>query len=165
MTLTEIFATRYPEFSLPLPSLRIKREGNIFSVFDSFRKKFVKLTPEEFVRQCFVHYLINYLDFPSSLISNEVGIKLNGTQKRCDTIVFSRNGEALVVVEYKAPDIKITQEVFDQIARYSMSTGTRCLIVSNGVSNFCCLLYPEQNTYEFLDHLPDFDELNTLINS
>ncbi|MDE6443200.1 MAG: type I restriction enzyme HsdR N-terminal domain-containing protein, partial [Muribaculaceae bacterium] len=104
---------------MPEASLRILREGKILKVWDILRKKYLILTPEEYVRQRFVHWLVHHLHYPTTHLANEIGIELNGTKKRCDTVLFDRQGCPLGIFEFKAPDILITQKVFDQILRYN----------------------------------------------
>ena len=129
-------------------------DEKILKVFDPFRKKYVALTPEEYVRQHFTAWMTGSLGYPASLMSNEVSIKLNDTCRRCDTVVFRSDGTPVVIVEYKAPSVSITQGVFDQIARYNMTLRSRYLIVSNGLRHFCCEMDYENNTYRFLPYIP-----------
>lgn len=133
----------------------------MFKIYDRLRKKYFNLTPEEYVRQRFVAWLISEMHYPESLMANEIGITLNETYKRCDTVVFSNNGSPLVIVEYKAPHIVISQTVFDQIARYNMVLKAPVLIVSNGINHFCCLLDPTFSSYRFLHTIPPFNEINS----
>ena len=129
------------------------------SVFDRLRKRYVALTPEEWVRQHFVDYLIEEKQFPAALMANEVSLTQNGIKRRCDTLVADREGQPLVIVEYKAPEIEITQQVFDQIVRYNMVLRARYLMVSNGMSHYCCQIDYENNTYSFLNDIPKYAEL------
>ncbi len=145
--------------NLPDCSLNVKKTAQGVSVFDILRKRFVALTPEEWVRQHFVHYLINVKQFPMELMANEVSLVQNGIKRRCDSLVADRHGQPLVIVEYKAPHIDITQETFDQIVRYNMVLHARCLIVSNGMSHYCCLIDYDNDTYTFLPDIPAYQEL------
>ena len=127
-------------FTLNLPQYPIKvikRNGRTI-IFDELRRKYVTLTPEEWVRQHFVHYLITFKKYPQGLIANEVSLTLNDTTKRCDTVVYDRQARPRIIVEYKAPHIEITQTVFDQITRYNMVLKVDYLIVSNGLNHYCC---------------------------
>lgn len=147
--------------SLNLPEYESKivtREGKRF-VFDAIRKRYVALTPEEWVRQNFVHFLITHKGYPQSLMSNEVNIKLNGTSKRCDTVLFGRDLSARMIVEYKAPSIEITQAVFDQITRYNMVLKVDYLVVSNGLQHYCCKIDYTEMSYAFLQDIPEYLEL------
>lgn len=147
--------------SLNLPSYEPKisiKEGKRF-IFDILRKKYIALTPEEWVRQNFVQYLINFKGFPKGLLANEVKISLNNTIKRCDTVLYSRDMSAKLIVEYKAPHIEITQAVFDQITRYNMVLKVDYLIVSNGMNHYCCKIDYTNNSYTFLKDIPSYDML------
>lgn len=129
-------------------------EGRILKVFDPLRRKYVALSPEEYVRQHFTAWMTESLGYPGSLMNNEVSLKLNDTSRRCDTVVFRSDGSPAVIVEYKAPTVAITQSVFDQIARYNMALRSRYLIVSNGLRHFCCEMDYENETYRFLPNIP-----------
>lgn len=117
------------------------------------------LTPEEFVRQNFTSWLMGSLNYPPSVMANEIGIRLNGTLRRCDTVVFDPDGSPLMIVEYKAPTINVTQDVFDQIVRYNMVLHAKYLIVSNGLRHFCCRIDYNHDTYHFLPRIPDYAEM------
>lgn len=114
------------------------------------------LTPEEYVRQHFCFWLTGELGYPQSMVSNEVSIKLNDTRRRCDTVVFRPDGSPFMIVEYKAPTVAVTQEVFDQIVRYNMALRSRFLTVSNGLCHYCCEIDYEKDTYRFLPSLPKY---------
>ena len=147
--------------SLKLPPYQYKittRNARKY-IFDDLRRKYVALTPEEWVRQHFVHYLVDYKGYPAGLIANEIQINLNGTKKRCDTVVYDRTIRALMIVEYKAPTIEITQKVFDQITRYNMVLKVQYLIVSNGLNHYCCQIDYEHNSYRFIPDVPDYKDL------
>lgn len=134
------------------------KEGKHF-ILDVIRRRYVALTPEEWVRQHFVHYLITYKGFPRTLMANEVQLCLNGTKKRCDTVLYKRDLTAQMIVEYKAPDVKITQAVFDQIGRYNLVLHVDYLVVSNGLCHYCCQMDYEHNTYRFLPDIPAYQAL------
>lgn len=146
---------------LNLPTFPVKvilREGKRM-IFDPVRNKFVALTPEEWVRQHFVQYLISEKGFPKERIGNEIAVKLNHTSKRCDTVVYNRFLAPLMIVEYKSPAVTISSAVFDQIARYNMVLQVKYLIVSNGLSHFCCKIDYETQSYAFLQTIPGYKEL------
>lgn len=147
---------KYPALNLPPVDLRIGVEDGETKVFDHLRDKWVVLTPEEWVRQHFTAWLQCERHYPASLISNEIGIDVNGTRKRCDTVVFSRKAKPFIIVEYKAPGIKITQNVFDQIVRYNIALHADYLVVSNGLSHFCCKINYADNSYHFIPDIPDY---------
>lgn len=147
--------------SLNLPSFPTKvatKDGKNV-IFDIIRKRYVALTPEEWVRQHFVHYLITHKGFPSSLMANEVNLNLNNTKKRCDTVLYKRDLSARMIIEYKAPHIEITQDVFDQITRYNMVLKVDYLIVSNGLQHYCCQIDYVNQTYVFLNDIPDYHSI------
>lgn len=150
----------WPPLNLPHVSLRIRREDGLVKVFDSLRGKYVNLTPEEYVRQHFVAYLGGELHYPASLMANEVSIRLNHTAKRCDTVVYDASGRPFMIVEYKAPGVRITQSVFDQIVRYNMRLHARYLVVSNGFSHYCCVMDYTRDTYHFIPRIPDYAAAN-----
>ncbi|MCY7409854.1 MAG: type I restriction enzyme HsdR N-terminal domain-containing protein [Chitinophagales bacterium] len=133
---------------------RIKEVEDQKFIFDVIRKKFVALAPEEWVRQHWIHYLIHHQKYPRSRIAAEMKIKLNGLTKRCDLVVFDKSGNPFLIVECKAPEIKITQKTFDQIARYNLTLNVKYLVVSNGNKHFCCAIDAVEMKYEFLDELP-----------
>ena len=139
--------------------MKVKRGENVLKVYDPLRRKYVALTPEEYVRQHFVNWLITSLHYPVSLTANEIGIELNGTKRRCDTIVFNPDGSPLIIVEYKAPNVSISQKVFDQIVRYNMVLRARYLIVSNGIRHYCCVIDYAANSYHFIPEIPNYTDL------
>ena len=133
---------------------RTKKEGDQQFIFDIVRKKFVALTPEEWVRQHWIHYLIEEAKYPRSLIAVEMNITVNQLSKRCDIVVYDRDGKPFLIVECKSPDVKISQNVFDQIARYNLTLQVKYLIVSNGKQHFGCDIDFEKRSYEFIERLP-----------
>lgn len=148
---------------LNLPKFDIKvtdRDGKKY-IWDIVRRKYLCLTPEEWVRQHFVNFLVNHKGYPLSLIGNEVQISLNNTAKRCDTIVYDRFITPMVIVEYKAPHVSITKSVFDQILRYNMALHVKYLIVSNGIQHFCCKVNYQEMRYSFLTDIPEYNTLDT----
>jgi len=138
----------FPEFSF-----RFKNSENQHFIYDGIRKKFVVLTPEEWVRQHVVMYLISEKGYPASLINVEKQLKLNNTVKRYDVVVFNSDGSIKIIVECKAPHIIITQETFDQIARYNMVVSAEQLMVTNGLNHYFCEMDYENKKYRFLPDL------------
>lgn len=147
--------------SLNLPAFKAKitYEDGKRLIWDIIRRKYVALTPEEWVRQHFVHFLIEHKGYPSALLANEVQLQLNGTRKRCDTVLFQRDLKARMIVEYKSPRVAITRPVFNQISRYNMVLKVEYLIVSNGLHHYCCKVDYLQNTYTFLPDIPEYKDL------
>ena len=145
--------------NLPGFAPKVAEKDGKRTIFDPVRQKYVALTPEEWVRQHFVHFLIAHKGYPVSLMANEVLLNLNGTKKRCDTVLYRRNLTARMIVEYKAPHIEITQAVFDQITRYNMVLKVDYLIVSNGMQHYCCRMDYAHQSYTFLQDIPDYNAL------
>ena len=146
------------KLNLPEYDHKIITEKDKKYIFDRIRNKYLKLTPEEWVRQNFIQYLIHDKKYPSSLISLEAEIKFNGLARRYDALIYSRNGSPLMLLEFKAPGIKINQAVFDQITQYNNRFLTPYLSISNGMTHFCCRLN-STNNYEFLKEIPEYDLL------
>jgi len=147
--------------NLPEYEFKVKKNerGDGLVILDQLRRRYVALTPEEWVRQHFVQWLIADKGFPAALMGNEVSLTHHGIKRRCDTVVANRQGQPLVIVEYKAPSITITQETFDQIVRYNMVLRARYLIVSNGLNHYCCRIDYEHNSYDFLQEIPAYNDL------
>lgn len=145
--------------NLPKTDLKITTKDGKQQVFDILRRKYVALTPEEWVRQQFVHYLIIYKGYPAECIGNEISLLLNGTKKRCDSVVYGQNAQPLMIVEYKSPRIEITQQVFEQISRYNIKLRVKWLIVSNGLQHYCCQIDYENGTYQFVEDIPPYNEI------
>lgn len=148
-------------YALNLPSFdaKIRKTNNGLEVFDPLRRKYVSMTPEEWVRQHFVHYLISEKGYPASLMANEAMIKLNSLTKRCDTVAYNNQLEPLVICEFKKPDIEITQQVFDQVVRYNIVLKVKYLIVSNGMSHYCCKMNYDDMSFDYLQEIPEYISL------
>ena len=145
--------------NLPQHDLSISTDGQNTYIFDIIRKKHLVLTPDEWVRQNFVHYLIEDLHYPPSLMMTENGLKLFNTQKRSDIVIYDRNGNPLVVVECKAADVKITQETFNQVARYNIKFKAPLIIVTNGLNHYCATFDAATSRYTFLKEIPQYGDL------
>jgi hypothetical protein len=139
----------------PTYQFRFKNSENKVAIFDEIRKKFVILTPEEWVRQHVVHYLVSDKNYPKSWINVEKRIKINRLIKRYDVVVFNPDGSIFLLVECKAPEIKISQQTFDQIARYNLTLKANYLMVTNGLDHYFCQLDYENERYHFLQDLPN----------
>jgi hypothetical protein len=140
------------------PGTRIGKTGKP-EIFDEIRKKFVALTPEEWVRQHFLHFMINQLGFPATLIVVEAAIKYNGMMKRFDILAHRPDGKPCLVVECKAPAVEVTQAVFDQVAMYNMTIMVDYLAVTNGMAHYACKIDHDRGTYEFLKEIPAYELL------
>jgi len=147
------------KLNLPTYPIKLKEEGGKQYIFDTIRKKYLVLTPEEWVRQNFVQYLIQEKEFSAGLISIEKGLKLNELQKRADILVYNINSQPVVLVECKAQNVKINQETFEQIARYNMVFKVPYLVVTNGMEHYCAKIDFTQNSFEFLTEIPCYKEL------
>jgi len=129
-------------------------------IFDEFRKAYVIITPEEWVRQNFLKYLKEEKNYPQMLIAVEKGIRVNNMQKRFDAVVYNRNGKPIVLIEFKSPNIKLSQKVLEQISRYNLNLNVRYLIISNGLVHLCYFVDKEKRTIRYLDDVPDFSVIN-----
>jgi hypothetical protein len=145
--------------NLPEHPFKITLKEDQYFIFDEIRKKHLVLTPEEWVRQHFIQFLINQKAFPKSLIQVEGGLTLNQLQKRTDLVIFNKSGERIMVVECKAPGIKITQSVFDQAARYNSVHKTKWLVVTNGLKHCYAEIDHKEANFNFLEELPNYINL------
>jgi type I site-specific restriction endonuclease len=143
--------------NFPTYSFRLKNSENKTHIFDVVRKKFVVLQPEEWVRQHCIQYLIQEKNYPISLINVEKVVLINGLKKRYDIVVFDSNGSLVLVVECKAPKVKISQTTFDQIARYNLTLKAHYLMVTNGLNHYFCTMNYNNESFEFLETLPDYN--------
>jgi hypothetical protein len=144
--------------NLPEFAAKVKKKDGKPVIFDPLRCKYVALTPEEWVRQHFINFLITAKKYPKELLANEISIHLNHTMKRCDTIVYNHFLVPVMIIEYKAPNVAINHAVFDQIARYNLSLRVPYLTVSNGLHHYCCKIDYEAQSYAFLGDIPFYDE-------
>ena len=142
--------------NLPTYKFKIKSNENKYSIFDIVRKKYVFLTPEEWVRQHFIHFLIEEKKYPISLIAVEKKVTINNLTKRTDILIFNAEGSPNIIVECKAPSIKLNQETFDQIARYNLKLNANYLIVTNGLEHFFCIMDTKNEQYIFLEDIPNY---------
>ncbi len=147
------------ELNLPSFDINVKKIGGKISILDPLRRKFVALTPEEWVRQHFVNFLLKEKGYPAALIANEIQIDLNKLKKRCDSVVYNRDLSPLMIIEYKAPDVDITQQVFDQIVRYNIVLKVKYLIVSNGLNHYCCIMDYDKQSFNYLSDIPNYTDL------
>jgi hypothetical protein len=145
------------KLNLPNYNFKLKSSENKTLIFDNLRKKYLVLTPEEWVRQNFVSFLIDQKKYPTSLIALEKQLIINNRKKRTDILIFDKNGKHDIIVECKAPSIKITQDTFDQIARYNLKLKANYLIVTNGLEHFYCKMDFVKEAYIFLKDIPDYN--------
>lgn len=152
-----------PGLNLPpfTPRLRRDKLGRL-TIYDSLRRRYYVVTPEELVRQNFVYWLTAFLHYPPEIMANEIGISVNGARRRCDTVVLRPGRTPLAIIEYKAPDVTITQQTFDQIARYNSCLHADYLIVSNGREHYCCRMDYEEGGYSFLKEVPDYRQISPI---
>ena len=147
------------ELNLPPYEKKITKKDDKAFILDVIRRQYVALTPEEWVRQHFVHFLIEHKGYPQSLMANEVQLKLNGMSRRCDTVVYDRALRPRVIIEYKAPSVSITQRVFEQICRYNIVLQVDYLIVSNGLAHYCCKVDYANRSYTFVEDIPEYSNI------
>lgn len=147
------------KLNLPEYEFRYKTEGESLFVMDVYRKRFVKLTPEEEVRQRFARFLVEEKGFPASLVMTEFSLKLNRLTRRCDILVHKPAGIPAVLVECKAPEVPVNQATFDQVARYNLAFKVSYLMVTNGLKHYCCRVDFETEKIVFLDHIPTYEEI------
>ena len=145
-----------PQLNLPNAVLKTKLVEGTTQVFDAVRKKYLVLTPEEWVRQHFIHYLNLEKNYPLGLMGVEKMVKYNGMQTRADIVLYTSEGKPNMIVECKAPKVKITQDAFNQIAKYNFKLRVDFLIVTNGMQHFCCAMDYENNKITFLEEIPHF---------
>ena len=144
------------KLNLPAISPKLKKESGKVWIFDIIRKKYVVLTPEEWVRQHFVNYLISELTYPRSLFRVESGLRFNKMHKRSDILIYDREGKPWMLVECKSPSIRLNQKAFNQVAVYNMSVGARFVAVTNGMVHYCCEAGKADSSENFLSSFPEF---------
>ena len=147
------------KLNLPQYPIKLKEEKGVQYIFDRIRKKYLVLQPEEWVRQNFIQYLIEEKGYSANLIEIEKGLKINELQKRADIVIYDKKAEPIVLIECKAPKIKINQSVFEQVARYNVVFKVPYLVVTNGLDHYCAKVDFETNSFKFLKALPDFIQL------
>ena len=146
---------------LNLPSFDVKVRGTREKpeIFDFLRRRYVALTPEEWVRQHFTHWLVDHKGYPKGLLGNEIELRIGEKRLRCDSILYDDKALPRMIIEYKAPSVSVTQRVFDQISTYNLLLHVDYLMVSNGVQHYCCRMDYEHQKYEFLQTIPDYSAL------
>ena len=151
------------QLNLPLYNFRIKNQNDKQFIFDAQRQKFVSLTPEEWVRQHFIRFLIEEKKFPAAWIAIEKQLNINGMKKRCDAIVYDEYAKPLVLIEFKAPEVSITQATFDQAVVYNLELNVSFFIISNGLQHYACKIDLKEGKYLFFEEIPDFASIISAI--
>jgi hypothetical protein len=151
--------TKMFRLNLPPYAIKIAEKAEKRLIFDFLRRKYVALTPEEWVRQHFVHYLIEHKGYPKGLMGNEVELRIGEKRLRCDTILYNKVAQPKMIIEYKAPTIQLQQKTFDQISVYNLLLKVDYLVVSNGLQHYCCKMDYENQRYTFLQDIPDYENL------
>lgn len=146
---------------LPQYSFTVRESSSGKTIFDPVRMKYVALTPEEWVRQHFLNYMMEILGYPRGLIQVEASFRLNTLLRRADILVSDRSGSPALIVECKAADVKITQAVFDQIINYNFSYSVDYLIVTNGIKHYAARVDKSSRSFSLMDHIPSFEEINS----
>jgi type I site-specific restriction endonuclease len=144
-----------PPLNLPHAEFRVREDGNERQIFDAIRKRFVALTPEEWVRQNFLNFLVNERKYPASLIGVEMLVRLNEMSQRADIVVYQRNGKPWLIVECKAPTVTLDEDVFYQAARYNSQLRVPYIALTNGLEHYC--LFFNGKSFDYLADLPDFN--------
>lgn len=147
------------QLNLPEYNFRIKKQDDKFLIFDSQRKRYVSLTPEEWVRQHFIRFLIDVKGYPAALLAVEKQLTMNGMKKRCDAILFDKERQPFMIIEFKSANVPITQATFDQVAVYNSKLKVGLFILSNGLEHYCCKVNTETARYEFFPEIPEFNSL------
>ena len=147
------------QLNLPDYPIRLSGTQEHPSIFDILRRKYVALTPEEWVRQHFIPFLINQKNYPATLLANEIKLRVGNKTLRADSVLYDRELRPRMIVEYKAPHIPITQKVFDQISTYNMLLHVDYLVVSNGLQHYCCKMDYDNQKYLFLEDIPDYQNI------
>ena len=150
------------EINLPPYEIKLREKNGQRQIFDFLRRRYVSLTPEEWVRQHFVHFLIEKKGYPKGLLANEVELRVGDKKLRCDSLLYNKEFQPQMIIEYKAPHIEITQRVFDQITVYNFLLHVDYLIVSNGIQHYCCRMDYKKNSWEFLREIPNYSLIQSV---
>jgi hypothetical protein len=145
--------------NLPQYEIKISEKDGKRMIFDFLRRKYVALTPEEWVRQHFTHYLVEHKGYPKGLLGNEIELQIGDKRLRCDSILYNKVAQPQMIIEYKAPTVPLQQKVFDQISAYNLLLRVDYLIISNGMEHYCCKMDYEHQKYVFLQDIPDYEKL------
>ena len=147
------------QLNLPEYNFRIKKQNEKLFIFDTQRKRYVSLTPEEWVRQHFLRFLIEAKGYPAALLAVEKQLNMNGMKKRCDAILYNNEAKPILIIELKAPNVPISQATFDQVAVYNAKLKVNYFMISNGIEHYCCKVNTETARYEFFSEIPNFSSI------
>jgi len=147
------------QLNLPEYNFRIKKQDEKLLIFDSQRKRYVSLTPEEWVRQHFIRFLIEVKGYPAAYLAVEKQLSLNGMKKRCDAVLYNDHAIPILIIELKAPTVPITQTTFDQVAVYNAKLKVDYFMISNGIEHYCCKVNTVNSRYEYFSEIPDYSDL------
>jgi len=147
------------QLNLPEYNFRIKKQDNKLLIFDSQRKRYVSLTPEEWVRQHYIRFLIESKGYPAAFLAIEKQLNMNGMKKRCDAILYDQNANPILIIELKAPNVSISQATFDQVAVYNAKLKVNFFMISNGIEHYCCKVNSETARYEYFPEIPHYNQL------
>lgn len=150
------------QLNLPEYNFRIKKQDEKLLIFDNQRKRYVSLTPEEWVRQHFIRFIIEEKGYPAASIAVEKQLNINGMKKRCDAILYDSYAKPVLIIEFKAPNVTISQATFDQVAVYNAKLKVEFFIISNGMEHFCCRVNEKTSRYEFFPEIPLYLEISKL---
>ena len=147
------------KLNLPPYAIALDRQDETLKVWDDLRRKWVRLTPEEWVRQHFIHFLIDHLGYPAQLLGNEVGLSLGGSKLRVDSILYDTQLRPKMLIEYKAPSVALSQQVLEQALRYNYKLEVPYLILSNGLEHVAYYINYKDQSYTILDHIPHYKDI------
>ena len=147
------------QLNLPAYDFRVKKMSDKLVIFDSQRKKYVALNPEEWVRQHFIRFLIEEKGYPAARLAIEKQLEMNGMKKRCDAILYNEWAAPLLIIELKAPHIPISQATFDQVAVYNAKLKVDFFMISNGLEHYCCKVNVENSRYDYFNDIPTYNQL------
>lgn len=157
--LSECKFNKMYRLNLPQYEIKVKGKNGKTTIFDILRRKFVSLTPEEWVRQHFIHFLMEHKGYPAALLANEIELTCGQKRLRCDSVLYNACARPRMIIEYKSPETVLTQKVFDQISAYNMLLKADYLTISNGIQHYCCKMDYENRKYVFLKDIPDYQDL------
>lgn len=146
--------------NLPKAHLKLSRNEGVVFVWCEIRNKKLKLTPEEWVRQHVIHYLITFKNVPKGVIASEQTIQVNGLTRRCDLVVYNSHGKPILLIECKAADVALNEKVLHQIAQYNFNLNVDYLLLTNGIEQYNCFINRSKNTIDYLENLPNWNELS-----